>query len=150
MTGHPTIGQATPADLPAAYDVLRAAFTPYTALIGRPPAPLSADLAAAQSAGALWVTSGGIMACHAQGDALEIDILAIAPSHQGRGLGAAFVAHAETLARAKGLAALTLHTNARMEAAQRLYLRAGFALVERRQDAGFDRVFFRKALSPLS
>ena len=150
MTGLVAIRQAGPADLPAAYDVLRAAFTPYTALIGRPPAPLSADLAAAQRAGALWVTPGGVMACHAQGDALEIAILAIAPAHQGRGLGAAFVAHAETLARAKGFSVLTLHTNARMEAAQRLYLRAGFMLVERRLDAGFDRVFFRKRLSPLS
>jgi ribosomal protein S18 acetylase RimI-like enzyme len=132
-----TIRQATPADLPAAYDVLRAAFTPYTALIGRPPAPLPADLTAAQAAGQLWVAPGGIMVCQAQGDALEIDILAIDPAHQGRGLGTALVANAEAIA---------LHTNAVMEPAQRLYSRAGFTLVARKQDDGFDRVFFRKAL----
>lgn len=141
-----TIRQATPADLPAAYDVLRAAFTPYTALIGRPPAPLAADLTAAQAAGQVWVAPGGIMVCQAQGDALEIDILAIDPAHQGRGLGTAFVAKAEAMARDGGLRAIVLHTNAVMEPAQRLYSRAGFTLVVRKQDDGFDRVFFRKAL----
>ncbi len=134
-------------DVAAAQEVLRSAFTPFIAVIGKAPAPMAADLAAAQAAGQLWVAPGALLVCFPQGEALELDILAVAPEAQGQGLGAALVGHAEVLARAQGLGAVTLYTNAAMAGAQRLYDRLGFQLVERRQQDGFDRLFYRKALT---
>ncbi|MBL8560735.1 MAG: GNAT family N-acetyltransferase [Gemmobacter sp.] len=149
-------------DVAAAEAVLRAAFTPFIAVIGQKPAPMRADLAAAQAAGQLWVAGAGegtgaglgtgaavtaLMVCFAQGEELELDILAVAPEAQGQGLGAALEGHAEALARASGLRAVTLYTNAAMTGAQRLYDRLGFQLVERRQQDGFDRLFYRKAIT---
>lgn len=143
------IRQADASDVAAAQDVLRAAFSPFIAVIGQKPAPMRADLAAAQQAGQLWVTADrmALMVCLPKGAAMELDILAVAPEAQGRGLGAAMVAHAEALARGAGLLEVTLYTNAAMIGAQRLYARLGFQLVERRQQDGFDRLFYRKPLS---
>ena len=142
------IWQGRHEDLAAAQAVLRAAFDPFTAVIGRPPAPLAADLGAALAAGHLWRAPQAVMVCFAAGDRLELDILAVAPEAQGRGTGAALVAHAEALARAAGLRAVTLHTNAAMAGAQRLYLRLGFAEQARRRQDGFDRVFYAKPVAP--
>ena len=149
-------------DVKAAQQVLRAAFTPLIARIGQKPAPMLADLEAAQAAGQLWLAGEGqaiaaVMVCFAKGVTLEnaapenamleLDILAVAPEAQGLGMGAAMVAHAETLAQERGLGAVTLYTNAAMERAQRLYARLGFELVERRQQDGFDRLFYRKTFT---
>lgn len=146
------IRQAAAADVVGAQAVLRAAFTPFIAVIGQKPAPLLADLAAAQSAGQLWVAGdkgavAAMMVCFAKGSDLELDILSVAPAAQGQGLGAQMVAHAEHLARTAGARALTLYTNAAMTGAQRLYARLGFDLVDRRPQDGFDRLFYRKPLS---
>ncbi len=142
------IRRAGPEDLGAAAAVLRAAFLPFAAVIGRPPAPMSADLGAALAAGQLWVAPQAMMVCWPEGDRLELDILAVAPAAQGQGLGAAMVAHAEALARGAGLRQITLHTNAAMTGAQRLYARLGFAEVARRRQDGFDRVFYAKPVLP--
>ena len=145
------IRRAEPYDVSAAQNLLRAAFTPFIAVIGQKPAPMLADLAAAQAAGQLWLAGEGqtisaLMVCFAQDGALELDILAVAPEAQGQGLGAMMVSHAGALAQAAGLGAITLYTNAAMQGAQRLYARLGFDLVERRQQDGFDRLFYRKAV----
>ena len=145
------IRRAEPYDVNAAQNLLRAAFTPFIAVIGQKPAPMLADLAAAQAAGQLWLAGEGqtisaLMVCFAQDGALELDILAVAPEAQGQGLGAMMVSHAGALAQAAGLGAITLYTNAAMQGAQRLYARLGFDLVERRQQDGFDRLFYRKAV----
>ena len=143
------IRQADASAVAAAQDVLRAAFSPFIAVIGQKPAPMRADLAAAQQAGQLWVTADrmALMVCLPKGAAMDLDILAVAPEAQGRGLGTALVVHAEALARRAGLLEVTLYTNAAMIGAQRLYARLGFQLVERRQQDGFDRLFYRKPLS---
>ncbi|HRK42206.1 MAG TPA: GNAT family N-acetyltransferase [Gemmobacter sp.] len=145
------IRRAAPHEVNAAQKVLRAAFTPFVALIGQKPAPMLADLAAAQAAGQLWLAGEGqaitaVMVCSVKGAALDLDILAVAPEAQGQGMGRAMIAHAEALAGENGLGVVTLYTNAAMQGAQRLYGQLGFDLVERRQQDGFDRLFYRKAL----
>ena len=145
------IRRAAPHDVSAAQNLLRAAFTPFIAVIGQKPAPMLADLAAAQAAGQLWLAGEGqtisaLMVCFAKDGALELDILAVAPEAQGQGLGAMMVSHAGAVAQAAGLEAITLYTNAAMQGAQRLYERLGFDLVERRHQDGFDRLFYHKAV----
>jgi GNAT superfamily N-acetyltransferase len=62
-------------------------------------------------------------------------MLAVAPSAQGRGVGAALVAACVERAVSAGKARLYLHTTAPMTAAHRIYERAGF-----RRDPERDRV----------
>lgn len=138
--------RAMPADLAQVQAVVAAAFAPYVAVIGRRPAPMDADYATLISAGHVWLMEHAVMACWPEDGAMLLDVLAVAPEAQGRGLGARLVAHCEAEAHAAGLPAVTLYTNAVMEGALRLYPRLGYTETGRRVDQGFSRVFFRKAL----
>lgn len=142
-----TARRAMPADLAQVQTVVEAAFAPYAPLIGRRPAPMDADYAALIAAGQVWLLDeGAVMACWPEDGAMLLDVLAVVPEAQGRGLGARLVALCEAEARAAGLPAVTLYTNAAMAGALRLYPRLGYTETGRRVDQGFSRVFFRKAL----
>ena len=145
------IRNAEPGDRTAVERIARAAYAPYVALIGRAPAPMVADFAAAIAAGRVWVTGtpvAGYVVAWRRGDHWHLENVAVDPAAQGRGIGRALVAHVETLARRDGAAAVELYTNAKMAANLRLYPRLGYVETGRRTEDGFDRVFFRKALEP--
>ncbi len=57
----------------------------------------------------------------------EMHLLAVSPAHRGAGLGGRLVGASLAAARDLGCRRMVLWTQATMEAAQRLYLRAGFA-----------------------
>lgn len=143
-------------DVSAIEAIAAQAFSPYIPEIGRRPAPMDADYAAAL--GDLWLAetaggaaearaAGGFLHCRASGDALQLLTVAVADAMRGRGVGRALMLRAEALARDAGCAAIALYTNARMTANLRLYPRAGYREVGRRVEDGFERVFFRKELS---
>lgn len=140
--------QAEPADAAAVRACIEAAFAPFVAVIGRRPAPMEADIPALIAAGRVWLDGegAGVMVCWPEGRAMILDILAVRPEAQGRGLGARLAAGCEALARRQGLEAVELYTNAAMAGAQRLYARLGYAETGRGPHEGFLRVFYRKAL----
>ena len=57
---------------------------------------------------------------------LELRLMAVAPSARGQGIGAALLRECERRARHSGATTLGLHTHDAMQAAVRLYERAGF------------------------
>jgi GNAT superfamily N-acetyltransferase len=79
-------------------------------------------------------------------DHLWIENVAVAPGHQGGGLGCALIAHAEAVARASGTPDLRLLTNAALIANLRFYLNRGFAEDHREPFRGGTVVHFRKPL----
>ncbi len=85
--------------------------------------------------GVTYVPGPGPLAWFDGPDEAGLRMLAVAPSAQGRGVGAALVAACLQRAMAAGKARLFLHTTAPMTVAQRIYQRAGF-----RRDPGRDRV----------
>ncbi len=69
--------------------IVEAAYAPYVPRIGRAPAPVAADYPALVEAGDAWVVvSGGrvvgVLVIRPNGDALELENVAIEPSCQGR------------------------------------------------------------------
>ncbi len=80
------------------------------------------------------------------GDSLLVNDLVVDPPMQGQGYGRLLMGFAEEEARARGLVALTLFTNEKMEENRALYAKIGFTETERMTEDGFDRVFFRKDL----
>ena len=68
------------------------------------------------------------------------------PDRQGCGIGRALIAHVEEEARRLGLNAVELYTNEKMTENLGLYSRLGYIETGRRNEDGFNRVFFRKAL----
>lgn len=136
-------------DLPAIAAIAEAAFAVHIPAVGRRPAPMDADFDAQLAAGQLYVIGRPLAAyaCwFARGDHIHLEALAVAPDQQGKGFGGLLIAAAQAAARAEGLAAVELYTNAAMTANLALYQRLGFEVVARKQINGFDRVYFRKDL----
>ncbi len=85
--------------------------------------------------GVTYIPGPGPMAWFDGADEAGVRMLAVAPTAQGRGVGAHLVADCVARACAAGKARLLLHTTAPMTAAHRLYQRAGF-----RRDPGRDEM----------
>jgi ribosomal protein S18 acetylase RimI-like enzyme len=130
-----------------------AAYAPYVPRMGRRPAPMDADFPAlvARDHVAVALLDGvpaGYVVAYPRGDHVHVENLAVLPGRQGRGVGGALLDHAEGQARAAGLAAVELYTNAAMVENLSYYPRRGYATTGQRREDGFDRVFFRKELGP--
>jgi ribosomal protein S18 acetylase RimI-like enzyme len=131
---------------------IAAAFAPHIPRIGRPPAPMTADHAALVTAGEVHVLEErgerlGLIVMRRVADHLFVDILAVRPEAQHRGIGRRLMAFAETEAVRLSLAALRLYTNAAMTENLRFYPRLGFRRTNARSEDGFDRVDFEKELA---
>jgi ribosomal protein S18 acetylase RimI-like enzyme len=149
----PRIRLAVAADVQAISDLTADAYRIYVERIGRAPAPMLADHAALVASGEVWVAElagmvTGALVVREAPPALFLESVAVAPALQGQGIGRSLLEHAELLAAQRGLAAIELYTNARMTENLQLYPRLGYVEVARRQQDGYDRVFFRKPVPP--
>jgi ribosomal protein S18 acetylase RimI-like enzyme len=147
-----TIVRAGQAHLDAVRVCAWAAYEKYVGPIGREPAPMVADFAAQIAEGLIDVALNGqarvvgFIVCYPRRDHLHIENLAISPAAQGAGVGTRLLCHAEARAGEFGLNAIELYTNAKMIEGLAFYPARGFVEIERRHEAGFDRVYFRKEL----
>ncbi|WP_040511481.1 GNAT family N-acetyltransferase [Gordonia soli] len=132
--------------------IVTAAYEGYVDRIGRAPAPMTVDYAALVATtddvavAVVADTVVGVLVTEARGDHLWIDNVAVAPGSQGRGIGRELLSRADTRARALGFAETRLHTNAAMTENVSLYPRLGYVETGRRNQDGFDRVYFVKDL----
>ena len=132
-------------------DLVRVSYAKYVERLGREPAPMLEDYAALIEAGEVWVLVEGeevlgVLVMRAAEDHLFVDNVAVAPGHQGRGLGRELVAFAEERAEGAGLAEIRLYTNEKMRENLAVYGKLGFEETGRRLDGGYQRVFMRKRL----
>lgn len=155
------IRPARPQDAQTLRILAQQGYGKYTVRIGKPPAPISADFDGHIARGEAFVLDlpqrqagqpqiAGYVICFAQGDALELDNLAVGAAHQGQGLGGALIRFVEARARLLGFSAVTLYTNVAMVENLRMYPYLGYRETGRRQQNGYDRVFFRKDLCGLA
>lgn len=139
------------ADLSAIQACAEAAYGKYVERIGRKPAPMTADYRAQILAGIVHVldtdnTIAGFAVFYPRGDHLHLENVAVHPDFRGKGHGARLITQAEQFAAASGARAVELYTNAKMTENMSIYPRLGFVEIGRRNEDGFDRVYFRKAL----
>ena len=142
---------ATAADVPAIAACARAAYEKYLPRMDREPAPMIADFAAHVAAGEVHVLIGddvllGYIVAMARTDCWFVDNVALAPGHQGRGLGRRLMDLADAAARARGLPEVRLYTNVVMTENIGFYSRLGFMETGRVREHGFDRVYMAKRL----
>ncbi|MFD8231892.1 GNAT family N-acetyltransferase [Streptomyces sp. NPDC059696] len=143
------IRPAGAADVQAVAEVVDAAFRPYIERIGQVPKPMREDHAANVAAGKVFVTGDpvtGLVVVEAFDDHLYLDTIAVHPAAHGRGVGRRLLRFVDAHARALGLHEIRLFTNALMWENQRIYPKYGYVRVERRVDAPYDRVHYRKRL----
>jgi ribosomal protein S18 acetylase RimI-like enzyme len=145
------IRRAGPGDVPALRAIASAAYQKYVPRIGRTPAPMTADYAAAVRNQQAWVAVEnsqvvGYVVLMPQPGHLLLANVAVLPAAQGRGIGARLLAWAEDHARSLGLSEIRLYTNESMTENLAYYPRHGYAETHRAEHAGFRRVFFRKPI----
>jgi ribosomal protein S18 acetylase RimI-like enzyme len=147
-----TSRRATSADAPGMARVAEEAYAPYVdRMDGRRPAPMDADYATLIATGEAWVAEVegkviGFLTLLDQGETMEVDAVAVLPSHQGLGVGRHLLTLAESRAKAAGHRHVTLYTNEAMVESQRLYEGNGYVETRRAREHGYDRVFYEKAL----
>ncbi len=130
----------------------RRAYEKYVARIGREPAPMVADYETQIRDGLVWVSEArdgtvqGFAVFYPRDNHVHLRNLAVAPEHQGNGVGKRLITFCEDTARAMGLDAVELYTNLKMTENLSLYPALGYTEIERRSEDGFERVFFRKTL----
>lgn len=151
-----TTRPAEPRDVDAITRLAHDAYRHYVERIGRHPAPMGADYAAAVAAGTVWVATddggdagplGFVVLVDGQ-DHLLLDVVAVAPHAQGRGIGGLLLDLAERRARARGLGRIRLYTNEAMTENIAYYPRRGYVETHRGEHGGLRRVHFEKTLAP--
>ncbi|TCC64397.1 N-acetyltransferase [Kribbella pittospori] len=144
------IRPATAEDADAVTTIVTTAFEGYIPRMGVAPIPMVMDYRAAIAAGKVWVTGepiAGLVLLEDEPDSLLLDVLAVSPDAQGRGIGAALLAFTEVEARARGFDRITLYTNAAMTENIAYYPRHGYVETGRETVEDRHRVFFRKDLT---
>ncbi len=145
------IRPATEADGDAVTAIAQTAFEQYIPRIGVPPIPMLADYPAAIRSGKVWVALEadevlGYVVLEDEPDALLLDVLAVSPAAQGRGLGAALLTFTEEQARERGYDRIVLYTHELMTENLEYYPRHGYVETGRETVGIRTRVLFRKDL----
>lgn len=146
------IRPARPADAAAVTALVHDAYAHYVARLGRRPAPMDVDYAAAIDSGGVWVAEAdgamvGVLVLVVEADHLLLENIAVSPAAQGTGLGTRLLEFTEAQARAHGRPEVRLYTNEKMTENIAYYGRHGFHETHRVADQGFRRVFFAKNLT---
>ncbi|MFG1929569.1 GNAT family N-acetyltransferase [Mycobacterium sp. NPDC048908] len=149
--GGASLRRATAADVAAIRRLVADAYTKYVERIGRLPAPMTADYAAALERSRVWVLDSddavvGALVTEDRADHLLLEMIAVAPGAQGRGYGKVLLDRAEHDAAELGLAEVRLYTNEAMTENLTFYPRHGYRETGRGVEYGFRRVYFSKAL----
>lgn len=131
--------------------LVRDAYRPWIARIGREPGPMGDDYAGRVAAGEAWVIEdaqglAGVLVLEDAPDHLLLDNVAVAPARRGQGIGRILIGFAEAEARRRGHREIRLYTHVRMVENQRLYARLGYVETHRAAQSGFARVFMTKRL----
>lgn len=130
------------------------AYAKWVPVIGRRPKPMNADYDHAVKAHIIEVAYldgelAGAIELIPGPDHLLLENIAVAPTHQRKGIGHRLMAHVEALARARQVPMVRLYTNKAFTSNLEFYRKLGYA-IEREEalaSGGF-LVHFAKSLTP--
>lgn len=148
----PIVRLANVGDATAALACVVAAFEPYIERIGKAPAPMLLDYPTLIGEGRVWVAElcvqvQGVLVQYETPDGFYVDTVASSPKARGTGVGRALLQCAEGEAIRRGFTSIYLCTNSKMTENQVFYPKIGYVEYDRRTEAGYDRIFYRKALA---
>lgn len=124
-------------DAPALAALARAAYGPWEARLGVRPLPMDADYDEAIREHSVWIAEiegrpAGLLVLGEDAEGFFIDNVAVAPAHQGTGIGRSLLGHAEREARAAGFGSIYLWTHERMTENLAIYEARGYVEFDRR------------------
>lgn len=129
------------------------AYTCYVPLIGRKPAPMTADYAEKIAKGIVYIAVDtqdifkGFIIFYPVSAYILLENVAVMPDNAGRCIGKALIAFCENEARQCGLNSVRLYTNEKMTKNISFYHRLGYTEIGHGTEQGFNRIFFKKSLT---
>jgi ribosomal protein S18 acetylase RimI-like enzyme len=149
---HPDPRPAVLADRQAIEEIVRQAYSPYIARVGRQPGPMLDDYEGLIGTGGVHVLEQdgviqGVLVLVPEEDAMLLDNVAVAPSVKGTGIGRRLLEYAERSAKAAGYRSIRLYTHETMTENIALYSRIGYTETHRAEEKGLKRVFMVKHLA---
>jgi N-acetylglutamate synthase-like GNAT family acetyltransferase len=149
--GEYTARAAAPDDASGAAACATEAYEHYVTRNGLVPVPMRQDYTEVIRDFQVTVVEhdGGIvavLALAATGEGFLLDNIAIAPAHQGNGLGRVLLEYAESEARRQGFDSIYLYAQEIMTENLARYRRIGYVEYDRRVEFGLHRVYLRKPL----
>ncbi|WP_428540464.1 GNAT family N-acetyltransferase [Rhodopila sp.] len=145
------IRPADASDLQAITRIIAAAYHKYIERIGKPPGPMIDDYANHIRHHTVWVAETkrsvlGLIVLIPEHDHLALDNVAVDPAQHGQGVGRSLMTFAEQEAARRGYTELRLYTHEKMTENLAMYPALGWQETGRSEQAGYQRVFFRKAI----
>lgn len=146
-----TLRLAQTADLASIQTITTAAYAKYLSRLGRQPQPMTADYTPMIAAKQVWLAEQdriavGLIVLQPAADHLLIYSVAVAPAHQGTGVGRQLLLWAEQEAARQGYPVVQLYTNEKMTENIALYGRIGYQEIKRVLVNGYQVVYMEKAL----
>jgi GNAT superfamily N-acetyltransferase len=143
------IRPASFSDLPAMTQIVAVAYHKYVERIGKAPRPMLDDYPAHIRGHTAWVAESdgvvlGLIVLLSGEDHLLLDNVAVDPAHHRGGVGRALMTFAEQEAVRRGYNELRLYTHEKMTENLVMYPALGWQETGRGEQAGYQRVFFRK------
>ena len=145
------IRSADLADVAAISRIVTDAYAQYIERMGKAPGPMLDDYKVRVAMRSVWVAENvgelvGLIVLLPQKDHVLLDNVAVAPAHQRRGVGHRLMSFAEEEVTRQGYGELRLYTHVTMTENIAMYSALGWQETGRGEQAGYQRVFFRKQL----
>ena len=127
------------------------AFRHYIERIGRKPGPMLMDYTHEIHEHQVFVVEDnlqrfGVLVLCIKDEGFLLDVIAVEPRAQGKGIGKSLLETAESEARQQGFTSIYLYTHEKMTENQLLYKKIGYVEYDRRVEHGLRRVYMRKEL----
>ncbi len=127
------------------------AYSRWVPVLGRRPMPMLADYGALIARAVVYVVAGesglrGLIVIWPEDSAMLIENVCVCPTYQHQGLGHVLLSFAEAQARAAGLTAMRLYTNALMTPNIALYESLGYRETQRQVEPTYTVVYMEKRL----
>ena len=127
------------------------AFSHYIEQIGRKPGPMLMNYAQEIHEHQVFVVEDngqifGVLVLCIKDEGFLLDVIAVEPHAQGKGIEKLLLETAESEARRQGFKSIYLYTHEKMTENQLLYKKIGYVEYDRRDEHGLRRVYMRKEL----
>jgi len=144
-----TVRPASISDLNAIAQIVAAAYAKYIDRIGKAPGPMLDAYSVHIRNHRAWVIEcdgmvAGLIVLLSENDHLLLDNAAVDPARHGRGIGRTLMRFAEREASRRGYSELRLYTHVTMAENLAMYPALGWQETGRGEQAGYQRVFFKK------
>lgn len=146
-----SLRNAVDEDSAAVTECVHNAFSHYIERIGRKPGPMLMDYAQEIREHQVFVVEDngqifGVLVLCIKDEGFLLDVIAVEPRAQGKGIGKLLLEAAESEAQRQGFTSIYLYTHEKMTENQLLYKKIGYVEYDRRVEHGLRRVYMRKEL----